>query len=76
MSMDANTLTTICVVLGVGIATLFVFLLLIYAGFRMGRIASGQPVAPIISRKDKPLVEEDPYDEPMNGPKPERIPTI
>jgi hypothetical protein len=76
MSMDANTITTIGVVLGAGIAVLFVFLILVYAGFRMGRIQSGRPVQPIIPRKDAPTpVEEDPYREPMYGKPSERIPT-
>jgi hypothetical protein len=49
----------------------------VYVGFRLGRYTAGQPMAPIIPRKDKTaVIEEDPYFEPMHGKPQPRIPTI
>lgn len=77
ISFEADTITTIGAVLGAGISALFVFLLLIYAGFRMGRQVAEKPLPPIFEKKSEPLmIEEDPYYEPMHGKPQNRIPTV
>lgn len=77
ISFDASTITMIGVVLGVAIAVLFVFLLLIGVGFWMGRQVAEKPMASIITKKDEPpMIEEDPYYEPMHGKPQNRIPTV
>jgi hypothetical protein len=77
MSVDASTITMIGVVLGAAIATLFIFLLLIGVGFWMGRQVAEKPLPSIITKKsDPPMIEEDPWFEPMHGKPQNRIPTV
>jgi len=77
ISVSVDTLTLVGAVLGAGIVAMFVFLLLIYAGFRMGRQVAEKPLLPIITKKfEPPMIEEDPYWEPMHGRPQNRIPTV
>ena len=75
--MSVDTMITIAVVLGAGVVALFVFLLLIGVGFWMGRQVAEKPMTPIITRKSEPpMIEEDPYFQPMYGKPQNRIPTV
>lgn len=55
---------------------LAVFLILIWIGFRMGRMSADKPISPIIQPKVVPMINEDPYHELMTGEQQKRIPTV
>ena len=49
----------------------------IWIGFWMGRQVAEKPLPPVFEKKSEPpMIEEDPYWEPMHGKPQNRIPTV
>ena len=51
-------------------------ILCLQTGFRMGRQSIDKPLPSVIQKKATPVVDEDPWQEPMTGEKQKSYPTV